>query len=101
MCRMCRATGYRKVSTCSSVRSEHIYSAYPAFLSMPESPKQSEVSGDPTVQKQWGRDTPMSKQIDELYQTIDGHMFCMLNSYRPGTSGPDLLFPRQQELSEV
>jgi hypothetical protein len=80
---------------------------------MPESPKQSEMSGDPTVQKKWDRDTTMSKQIDELYQTIDGHMFCMLNTYRPSTGpfgrsmrvakrdGPDLLFHRQQEVSEV
>ena len=71
---------------------------------MPENLQQSELSGDPTVQKQWDRETPMAQQIEELYNTIDGQKFCMLNTYRPGTgpvgrsmgvakrNGPDLLF---------
>lgn len=71
---------------------------------MPENLQPSEVGGDPTVQKQWDRETPMPKQIEELYQIIDGQKFCMFNTYRPGTGpvgrtmgvakrdGPDLLF---------
>lgn len=71
---------------------------------MPENLQQSEVDKDPSVQKQWDYDTPKSKQIEELYQVIDGQKFCMLNTYRPGTgpvgrsmgiakrAGPDLLF---------
>ena len=71
---------------------------------MPENLQQSELGSDPSVLKQWDRETPMPKQIEELYKIIDGQKFCMLNTYRPGTgpvgrsmgvakrAGPDLLF---------
>lgn len=71
---------------------------------MPENLQQSEVEHDPSVIKQWDRETPMSKQTEELYQIIDRLNVCMLNTYRPGTgpvgrsmgiakrTGPDLLF---------
>ncbi|KAF7506627.1 hypothetical protein GJ744_011559 [Endocarpon pusillum] len=71
---------------------------------MPENLKESEVDSDPSVLKQWDYDTPMDKQIEDLYSVIDGQKVCMLNTYRPGTGpvgrsmgiakrdGPDLLF---------
>ena len=75
-----------------------------ASFNMPENLKESEVGSDPSVLKQWDHETPMAKQIEELYQVIDSQKFCMLNTYRPGTGpvgrsmgiakrdGPDLLF---------
>ncbi len=71
---------------------------------MPENLQESEVGSDPSVIKQWDYDTPMDKQIEDLYKIMDGQKFCMLNTYRPGTGfvgrsmgiarrdGPDLLF---------
>jgi general stress protein 26 len=75
-----------------------------AYNKMPENLQGSEVGNDPSVIKQWDRETPMSQQIEELYKIIDGEKFCMLNTYRPNVGpvgrsmgvakrdGPDLLF---------
>lgn len=71
---------------------------------MPENLQPSEVEHDPSVIKQWDRETPMSKQTEDLYDIIDRLKVGMLNTYRPGVgpvgrgmgiakrAGPDLLF---------
>lgn len=73
---------------------------------MPEPLKGSEVNAqtDPSVVKQYDRDTPKDQQWKELYEIIDKKNVSMLNTYRKGTGivgrsmaiakrqGPDILY---------
>jgi len=77
---------------------------------MPERLDQKEVDSqtDPSVAKQYDRDTPKDQQFKELYELIDGQKISMLNTYRPGVgpvgrsmavakrSGPDILYLANQ-----
>jgi general stress protein 26 len=73
---------------------------------MPEDLKASEVNSetDPSVAKQYDRDTPIHEQFDDLYAIVDDKKIGLLNTYRNGTGpvgrsmalakrvGPDFLF---------
>ncbi|OQV02634.1 hypothetical protein CLAIMM_07791 [Cladophialophora immunda] len=73
---------------------------------MPEALDPKEVSSetDPSVAKQYDRQTPKADQWKELYELIDGIKMSMLNTYRQGVgpvgrsmavakrSGPDILY---------
>lgn len=73
---------------------------------MPESLTKQEVDSktDPTVAKQWDRETPKSEQINDFYKTVDGLKVGLLTTNRPNIgpvarsmavakrSGPDFLF---------
>lgn len=73
---------------------------------MPEALKSHEVSSgtDPSVAKQYDRQTPKDEQWKELYELIDGQKIGMLSTHRAGIgpvgrsmgvarrSGPDILF---------
>lgn len=73
---------------------------------MPEKLHGSEVKSetDPSVAKQFDRETPKSEQWKELYELIDGKKISILNTYRQGVgpvgrsmavakrSGPDILY---------
>ena len=73
---------------------------------MPESLTKSEIDSktDPSVAKQWDRETPLSEQIDEFYKTVDGLKIGLLTTIRPDIGpvsrsmavakrvGPDFLF---------
>jgi general stress protein 26 len=97
-------SAHSKLLSCSRFVNKARSFGTSTYLGMPENLQQSELGSDPSVLKQWDHDTPMSEQVEELYKTIDGHKFCMLNTYRPGTgpvgrsmavakrNGPDLLF---------
>ncbi|KIX95681.1 uncharacterized protein Z520_08388 [Fonsecaea multimorphosa CBS 102226] len=73
---------------------------------MPEGldPKEVASETDPSVAKQFDRETPKADQWKELYELIDGKKISMLNTYRQGIgpvgramgivqrSGPDILY---------
>ncbi|KAL9106056.1 MAG: hypothetical protein Q9187_008615, partial [Circinaria calcarea] len=73
---------------------------------MPESLTKEEVSSktDPSVAKQWDRETPKSEQISDFYKLADGLKVGLLATNRPNIgpvarsmaigkrSGPDFLF---------
>lgn len=71
---------------------------------MPDTATTAELKSDPTVLKQFDRETPLSEQIQDLYHILDDNNFCLLNTKRSGTGpvgrlmglarrhGPDLLF---------
>ncbi|KEF59975.1 uncharacterized protein A1O9_04823 [Exophiala aquamarina CBS 119918] len=73
---------------------------------MPEQldPKEVNAKTDPSVAKQYDRETPKDVQWKELYELIDGKKISMLNTFREGVgpvgrsmaiarrSGPDILF---------
>ena len=71
---------------------------------MPEAVSASEVNSDPSVTKQYDNETPMDKQFQDLYSTVDGLKIGLMGTYRPGVGpvarsmaiskriGPDFLF---------
>lgn len=73
---------------------------------MPEALTASEVNSktDPSVSKQYDSETPMDKQVQDLYSIVDGLKIGLLGTYRPGVGpvarsmaiskrvGPDILF---------
>ncbi|EXJ95482.1 hypothetical protein A1O1_00604 [Capronia coronata CBS 617.96] len=73
---------------------------------MPEQLYKEEVESgnDPSVSKQYDRDTPKDVQWKELYELIDGKHISLLNTYRNGVgpvgrsmaiakrAGPDILY---------
>jgi general stress protein 26 len=75
-------------------------------FNMPEGLKPEEVNSqtDPSVVKQYDRETPKEDQWKDLYEVVDKHKIVMLNTYRNGVgpvgrsmgvarrAGPDLLF---------
>ncbi|KAK5078979.1 hypothetical protein LTR64_002601 [Lithohypha guttulata] len=73
---------------------------------MPESVSKEEITSknDPSVTKQYDRETPKDQQWEEFYKFVDGEKVTMLNTYRKGTgpvgrsmaiakrAGPDILY---------
>lgn len=73
---------------------------------MPESLKKSEVDSqtDPSVAKQWDRETPVAEQVSDFYSFVDKQKFCILTTNRREVgpvgramgvakrNGPDFLF---------